>query len=136
MEAKTRAVAFAVSVWPESVTCMDAALWSVTVRDESYGNWSVRRGAVSGDRPPSGHDAPALGRDGRWHHEGIPSERTREEIERDRFTLEEALKLAGDMAPRVEVNGMTAVDAFIRHEMRRGALGDCPGCAGPYTARP
>ena len=109
---------------------MDAALWCVSVCDESYGNWSVRRGHVSGDRPPSGSAAPALGRDGRWHHERRPSERTREEIEGNRFTLEEALKLAEDMAPRVEVNGLEAFEAFLRHESK----GACPGCAGPYTA--
>lgn len=134
MEAKVRAVAFAVTIWPERVTCMDASLWSVTVRDESHGNWSVRRGTVTGDDPAIGSDVPALGRDGRWHHENSPSERAREEIERDRFTLEEALKLAEDMAPRVEINGMSAVEAFVRHEGRRGALGRCPGCVGPYVA--
>jgi hypothetical protein len=133
MEVQVRPVAYVVTVWPESVTCMDAALWCVSVLDESYGNWSVRRGHVSGDRPPSGQEAPALGRDGKWHYENLPSQRKAAELERDRFTLEEARKLAEDMAPRVELNGMTAVDAYVRHEQRRASLGACPGCAGPYT---
>ena len=135
MEVQVRPAAYVVTIWPESVTCMDAALWCVSVCDESYGNWSVRRGRVAGDRPPSGSAAPALGRDGKWHHERLPSERTRQEIEQNRFSLEEALKLAAEMAPRVDLNGLKAVEAFIRHEARRAALeGGCPGCAGPYVA--
>lgn len=130
-----RPVAYVVTIWPESVSCMDSALWCVSVCDESYGNWSVRRGRVAGDRPPSGSASPALGRDGKWHYGNQPSERTREEIEQHRFTLEEALELARDMAPRVELNGIIATVAVARHEARRlGLKGGCPGCAGPYVA--
>lgn len=122
-EVAVRPVAYKVTVWPETVHCVDQALWCVTVHYEGYGNWSVRRGNLSGN-------GPVLGRDRRWHLENLPSDRTREEIAEHRFSYDEAMKLAADMAPKVEVNGMTAVDAVARHT----AKGHCPACAGPYTA--
>lgn len=118
-----RPVAYKVTIWPETVHCVDQALWCVTVRDEGFGNWSVRRGSGSSD-------APVLGRDWLWHHENLPSERTPEEIAEHRFTHDEAVERAREMAPRVWVQGLSVTEAIARHE----AKGRCPGCEGPYTA--
>ena len=116
-------VAYKVTSWPSTVHCMDQAIWCVTVLDEGFGNWSVRRGNL-------GSSGPVLGRDGKWHQENRPSERTEKEIADYRFTQDEAMALAADMAPRVEVQGMTAIEAIIRHSLK----GRCIGCEGPYTA--
>ena len=122
-DVSVRPVAYKVTVWPESVHCMDQAMWCVSVQDEGFGNWSVRRGCAS-------WDAPALGRDWLWHYENQSSSRTREEITEHRFTLEDALERAREVAPRVSMQGMTATEAIARHQ----AKGRCIGCEGPYTA--
>lgn len=116
-------VAYKVSIWPDTIRCMDQALWCVTVRHEGFGNWSVRRGDLSGD-------APVLGRDWLWHYENLPSERAKTEIAEHRFTHEDAMERAREVAARVNVQGMTVVEALARHE----AKGHCIGCEGPYTA--
>jgi hypothetical protein len=102
---------------------MDAALWCCTVRDAGFGNWLVARGDMSSN-------APVLGRDWLWHHELLPSERTREEIAQHRFTFAEAMERAREVAPRVWLQGLTAAEAVARHEARL----PCPGCEGPYTS--
>lgn len=118
-----RPVAYKVTIWPDDVHCMDQALWCVSVQDEGFGNWSVRRGSMSGS-------APVLGRDWLWHHENQPSERTPEEIAQHRFTHDDATERAKEIAARVWVQGMTAAEAVARH----AAKGSCFGCEGPYTA--
>ena len=117
------AVAYRVSIWPETVRCMDAALWCCAVRDIGFGNWLVARGDMSSD-------APVLGRDWLWHHEGLPSERTREEIADHRFTFDEAMERAREVAPRVNVQGLAVAQAIARHEARL----PCLMCEGPYTS--
>ena len=72
-------------------------------------------------------DAPVLGIDGQWHHERLPSERTKRELAEHRFDLETALKLAREMAPRVTINGQTAEEALARHQHG-------PWCREPYSA--
>lgn len=121
-DVKVAPVAYLVSIWPESVQCMDAALWCCTVRCVSYGNWLIARGSMSSD-------APVLGRDWLWHQENLPSERTREEIAGHRFSLDDAMERAREMAPRVCVQGLTATEAVARHQARL----PCPGCEGPYA---
>lgn len=69
----------------------------------------MRRGSASSE-------APVLGSDGNWHHERLPSERTRKELAGHRFDLDTALKLAREMAPRVTLNGLTAEEALARHQ--------------------
>ncbi len=107
-EPRTTVTSYEVSIWPEDCTCLDSAIWCCSVVYQGYGNWSVRRGSSS--------NAPCLGSDGRWHYERLPSSRTSEELARDRFPLEEALKLAREMAPKVTVNGATSEEALARHQ--------------------
>jgi hypothetical protein len=119
-DARVTASSYEVSIWPEECSGMDQAMYCCSVVYSGYGNWSVRRGGASSD-------APVLGADGEWHHERLPSDRTRKELARDRFDLETALRLARDMAPRVTLNGLTAEQALARHQHG-------PWCREPYSA--
>jgi hypothetical protein len=119
-EVRAAITSYEVSIWPEDCSGMDSAMYCCSVAHCGYGNWAVRRGSASSD-------APVLGTDGQWHHERLPSERTAEELAGHRFDLDTALKLARDMAPRVTLNGLTAVEALARH--RHGAW-----CREPYSA--
>ena len=108
-EPRVTVISYEVSIWPEDCSGMDSAVYCCSVVYSGYGNWTVRRGSASSD-------APVLGTDGQWHRERLPSERTKEELAAHRFDLETALKLAREMAPRVTVNGLTAVQALARHQ--------------------
>lgn len=119
-ETRVTVTSYEVTIWPEDCSAMDAAMYCCSVVYSGYGNWSVRRGSASSD-------APVLGVDGEWHHERLPSERTRKELAEHRFDLDTALKLAREMAPRVTINGLTAEEALARH--RHGTW-----CRVPYSA--
>ena len=118
-DARITVTSYEVSVWPEDCSGMDSAMYCCSVTHSGYGNWAVRRGSAS-----SG--APVLGIDGQWHHERLPSDRTRKELAEHRFDLETALKLARDMAPGVTLNGRTAEQALARHQHG-------PWCREPYS---
>ena len=119
-EPRVTVTSYEVTIWPEDCSGMDSAIYCCSVVHSGYGNWSVRRGSAS-----SG--APVLGIDRQWWRERLPSDRTRRELAEHRFDLETALKLAREMAPRVELNGLTAEEALARH--RHGAW-----CREPYSA--
>ena len=119
-EPRVAVTSYEVSIWPEDCSGMDSAMYCCSVVYNGYGNWTVRRGSASSE-------APVLGSDGEWHHERLPSDRTRKELAEHRFDLETALKLAREMAPRVTLNGLTAEQALARH--RHGAW-----CREPYSA--
>jgi hypothetical protein len=119
-EPRTAVTSYEVTIWPEECSGMDSAMYCCSVMYSGHGNWSVRRGSASSD-------APVLGSDGKWWRERLPSERRRSELAEHRFDLETALKLARDMAPRVELNGVTAREALARHQHG-------PWCREPYSA--
>jgi hypothetical protein len=56
----------------------------------------------------------ALGTDGEWDYEPIPSDRDDEWIATHRFTYDSAYELAVRAAPQVIVNGLTVADALAR----------------------
>jgi hypothetical protein len=119
-EPRVTVTSYEVTIWPEHCSGMDSAMYCCSVAYNGYGNWSVRRGSA-------GSDAPHLGIDGGWHHERLPSERTRKELAEHRFDLDSALKMAREMAPRVTLNGLTAEKALARHNHG-------PWCREPYSA--
>ena len=118
-EPRTTVTSYEVSIWPEDCSGMDSAMYCCSVVHSGYGKWSVRRGTASSD-------APVLGIDGQWHHENLPSDRTSEELTEHRFDVVTALGLAREMAPSVEINGLTAEEALARHQ--HGAW-----CREPYS---
>ena len=111
---------YEVTVWPEDCTGLDSANYCCSVVYSGYGKWSVRRGSASSD-------APVLSCDGEWYYERLPSDRTRKELAEHRFDLETAVRMARDMAPKVEINGLTAEEALARHQHG-------PWCREPYSA--
>jgi len=119
-DVRVTVTSYEVSIWPEDCSGMDSAMYCCSVVHSGHGNWTVRRGSASSD-------APVLGTDGEWYRERLPSERTREELAEHRFDLETALKLARDMAPKVELNGLTAEQALAHHQ--HGVW-----CREPYSA--
>lgn len=56
----------------------------------------------------------ALGTDGEWSREPIPSYREDDWLASHRFGLDEALKLAKREAPKVIVNGLTVADVLAK----------------------
>lgn len=106
-----RARSYGVSVWPDD-RCdnIDAITWCVSVSWRGHGRWAVVRGVSDG--------GPVLGRDGTWSYEEIPSSREDDWLAAHRFTLEEAMALAAQWAPKVTVNGMTALEVLQRHRER------------------
>lgn len=112
---RTVAASYTVTAWPEGMAdCPDAAAWCVTVEARGRGLWAVVRG--------TGYGAPCLDSDGNWAYEPIPPGRDDEWRARHRFPLERALELAREIAPRLEVNGMTTLERIALHRERtRGA---------------
>ena len=93
-------------MWPEDIADnIDAAVWCVTVEARGHGLWGVYRGTGSG--------APCWGEHG-WGYEPLPSSRTDEWRATHRYTLERALEIARELAPKVTLNGLTALEAVAR----------------------
>jgi hypothetical protein len=121
-EVRSTITSYEVTIWPEECSCIDSALYCCTVVYQGHGNWSVRRGSGSGPND----NRPCLGKDGQWHYENLPSERTREELAEHRFDVVTAVGMARKMAPKVTINGLTAEEALARHQ--HGAW-----CREPYS---
>jgi len=103
------AAAYDVSVWPDEMrddpaSAMDADTWKITVEYRGLGKWAVLRGPW------------CLGADGGWDVEPRPSSRDDDWLEAHRFPVDEALKLARHHAPKVTINGMTALEVLARHQ--------------------
>lgn len=94
-------VAYQVSIWRDGEESVNADLFTVKVEYRGRGKWAVLRGRC-------------LGSDGEWDWESIPSEREDDWLASHRFGLEQALELARKHAPRVIVNGMTALEVRLR----------------------
>jgi len=113
-----RPVAYEVSVWPpEHGGCIDSATWCVTVADRGRGLWAVLRGGTG--------STVCLSAAGKWEFEPSPSNRDDKWLAAHRFPLEEALQLAREHAPKVTVNGMTAVQVLALDQ--RNHPGGCRG---------
>jgi hypothetical protein len=114
-EVFTRPASYLVTIWPEGEDDhIDAAAWCVTVASRGHCLWAVIRGGDGG---------PVLDAGGRWAWEPIPSERDDEWRARHRFPLERALELAREQAPKVTINGMTAVQCLARYRQRKDGPG-------------
>lgn len=94
-------IAYAVSCLP--LDDINASNFTIYVRRRALNSWAVLL-----------RDTWCLSREGTWHTEPIPSERTDEWKAQHRFPLEEALRLAREMAPKIEVGKWTVTDALAR----------------------
>jgi hypothetical protein len=110
MEVRVVATSYLVTAWPEDMADnIDAYMWSVSVTDRGHGKWAVIRGGDGG---------PCLGTDDEWDYEPSPSNREDDWLAAHRFDLDEALLLARDHAPRIRINGMTALECIERHRQQ------------------
>ncbi len=105
-----RPTEYQVSVFPDELwdsddmlTVSEVHTWALTVAYRGRGKWAVTQG---------GHQC--LGSDGEWDWEMRPSERDDTWLATHRFDLETALKLAADHAPKVTINGKTALDILAK----------------------
>jgi hypothetical protein len=109
-----RVTEYKVSVFPPWMTdssdmlaASEADTWSLTVQWRGFDKWAVTNG---------GHTC--LGSDGEWDWEPIPSSREDDWLAAHRFDLETALHLAAEHAPKVTINGKTALDILAKHQGR------------------
>jgi hypothetical protein len=107
-EAYVRPTSYDVSVFPDEMAsrpdaCMDADTWKITVEARGLGTWGI---CFMGR---------CLGISGEWDREPIPSSRDDDWLEDHRFPLAAALDLAREYAPKVKINGMTALEILERH---------------------
>ena len=93
-----------VTIWPPHIECADSETWKITVEYRGQDTWAVKRGPF------------CLGSDGTWVPEPIPSYRRDGWLKTHRFPLDQALDLACQHAPKIVINGMTALEVFARHQ--------------------
>lgn len=99
-EPTVRATRYEVSLLPADD--INYHLYAINIEDRGADRWAVIR------------YGSCLAADGTWSYELRPSSREDDWLATHRFTLAEALRLAKAAAPRVIVNGITAVEAYRR----------------------
>src|SRR2546430_1035169 len=107
-ETYVRATRYDVSVFPDEMlddpaSALAADTWGITVEWRGMGNWAVCR------------MSRCLSRAGEWDIEPRPSSRDDDWLAAHRFERDEAIYQARVHAPRVTVNGYTALDILARH---------------------
>lgn len=96
---------------PEPIVFADRYVVSVLPEDSiNFSTYAIEVERKSPDRWAVLHHRFALGTDGDWDYEPLPSERTDEWKATHRFDLDTALELAKAAAPNVRVNRYTAAD--------------------------
>lgn len=118
-----RPTEYQVSVFPDEMhdsgdmlISSEAHTWSLTVAYRGCGKWAVTNGPGA---------RQVLGTDGEWDWEPIPSSREDDWLATHRFSLDEALRLAREHAPKVTINGYTALDILAK--LRKIAVAREPG---------
>lgn len=113
-----RVTEYKVSVFPpgmadgdDLLAAEEADTWSLTVAWRGRRQWAVLRGPY------------CLGADGELDYEMRLSERGDDWLAAHRFDLETALRLAAEHAPKVTVNGITALEILAKHEKRAAPAG-------------
>jgi hypothetical protein len=80
--------------------------WDVTVAYRGRGLWAVT------------HHSYCLNKNGGWDYEMRPSERDDDWLGEHRFPLDEAVRLAKQIAPHISINGRTAAELKIELFMK------------------
>jgi hypothetical protein len=117
-ETHARPTEYQVSVFPDEMfdsadmlTASEAHTWSLTVAYRGGGKWAVT------------NHHQVLGSDGEWDWEPRPSDRGDDWLAEYRFDLDTALSLAREHAPRVTINGYTALDILAKLRERANGGG-------------
>lgn len=111
----TTATTYSVSCLPDDQ--IDGGTWTIEVR--YIGGWSYREPRPLDQQWVIEHRGLYLDRDGGWW--SPPG--TAEQWLRHRFSLEDAMRLAQEHAPKLEVNGLTVADVIERRERRAAEAG-------------
>ena len=109
LDIKITPTRYTVSALPEDD--INASTWSITVEYRGRGKWAVmHHGYCLG-----------LGEDGNldWDYEPSPSNRDDDWLERHRFALETAQKLARVNLPNLQINGLSVADVLARKAARQ-----------------
>lgn len=93
---------YSVSALPEGLS-VDSYIWGLHVTYRGEGLWSVD------------HLGMVLAANNKWDYDRINSSRTDYWRSRHRFPLEEALKRAREMAPKMVINGFTVADLLKKY---------------------
>lgn len=98
-----RVTEYVVNAIPEDL-CVDYYAWNINVSWRGPDDlWAVV------------HIGSCLGQDGRWDYERSPSNRGENWKKTHRFPLEEALRLAYEAAPKLEINGYLPADIIAKY---------------------
>ncbi|EFE65828.1 predicted protein [Streptomyces viridosporus ATCC 14672] len=95
-----QATRYEVSLLPEGD--VNRLLFTINVEYRGDNRWAVVRHRL------------CMNAEGVWSWESVPSEREDEWLAAHRFDLDTALRLAKEHAPKVMVNGMTALSVYRR----------------------
>lgn len=90
------------------------------VDDEEHGHFSVTVEYRGRDLWAVMRHGECLNANGEWDYETRPSEREDDWIAAHRFTMQEAIRLARQVAPTLTVNGWTVDDVKLKREKPTG----------------
>src|SRR5580700_2860866 len=82
--------------------------------DRDYQHFKISLESRGKDRWAVCWGSMCLSNGGKWDYEPMPSSRTPSYLARHRFSLDEAKTLATKMAPKITVNGTTALQLWER----------------------
>lgn len=117
----TTATAYSVSCLPDDQ--IDGGDWTITVR--FVGGWSFREPRPADQQWTVEHRGYYLDRDGGWWSPPGLAERWHGY----RFSLEDALRLAQEHAPKLQVGGLAVADVIERR--RKRAVKEADGTGEP-----
>lgn len=106
----TTATTYSVSCLPDDK--VDGSTWTITVR--YIGSWSYREPRPLDQQWVIEHRGFYLDRDGGWW---APPGRD-EQWSQHRFSFEDAMRLAEEHAPKLEINGITVAEVVERRRLR------------------
>ena len=112
----TTATTYSVSCLPDDQ--VDGGTWTITVR--FIGGWEYREPRPADQQWVVEHCGFYLDRDGGWWSPPGLAERWHEH----RFSFEDAMRLAKEHAPKLEINGLTVADVLERRRKRAAEEGD------------
>ncbi len=96
-----------VSIWPPDHECINSATWALSVVYKGDNRWAVIRGTGSSN-------GTCMSRDGEWSFDSQLHDKSW--LFKYRFTRRTALEIAREWAPKMVINGMTAMEALSQDD--------------------
>lgn len=114
-DVRVTATTYTISCLPDDQ--VDGSRWTITVR--YVGGWEYREPCPADQQWVVEHHGYYLDRDGGWWSPPCTAEQWR----RHRFSFEDAMRLAKEYAPKLEINGLTVADVLERRRKRAAEEG-------------